>query len=467
MMNEYLCKRFRVFIRAFLFSILLLLPFFNDRALADQPVLKKYIIEFNRSALEKILADDAYRGEEGILAVNPEEGESLGMKVLIDEEYLEAVKLFKEAEQCLEKAKDAMSSIVKEKSEGYYAREISENFLKYKTNSAEAKRMLSDYHARLTPENDERLNETVCSGVIDSVLEECLGGGGYGLRDKLAQFYNRCHGVNKKRYHLTDDNTRFVNYVFNGFLKESSQEEKKGHILDLDSDYNNRKSYEWKDAAEARASEYVPVLDEVIKKLGDSIYPVDPLLFLALMKKESSFKPLSVSGVGAAGLTQIMPETAKGLGMNNIFIPEYYQEAVTLLKRERSKRKSALSTLYEITEENGLELAAKARGLMQESLEAGKKRAALYKRYEKDLVENGADDRLQAALSIEYGLRYFAGLMKKFKGDISLALASYNAGETRVREYGGIPPYEETVGFRNKILQYYREYLEKTVGVNP
>lgn len=448
----------------FLFSMLFLSPVSNNPALADQHILKKYIIEFNRNALEKIIADDAYRGEEGMLAINPEEAESLGMKVLIDEEYLEAGRLLRKAEQCLEKAKNAMSSGAEEISEGYYARKILENFLEYRKNSAEAKVMLMNYHSRLTPENDDRLNEAVCSGVIDRVLDKCLNGDGNGLRDKLALFYNMCHGTNKKDYPLTHSNTRFVNYVFNGFLEESSQDEKKKHILDLDRDYYNHRSFDWRDTAGSTISkDYALLLDEVFKKLGESIYPVDPLLFIALMKKESSFDPLSVSGVGAAGLTQIMPETAVDLGMKNIFMPEYYLEAGSLLKREREKRNKALSILFEINEENGLELAGKARGLMQESLETGGKRTELYKRYKEDLVKNRVDDRLQPALSIEYGLKYFARLMKKFNGDISLALASYNAGETRVRDYGGIPPFKETVGFRNKILQYYREYLAKTV----
>jgi soluble lytic murein transglycosylase-like protein len=51
--------------------------------------------------------------------------------------------------------------------------------------------------------------------------------------------------------------------------------------------------------------------------------------------------------------------------------------------------------------------------------------------------------------------------MKEHEGDISLALASYNAGPHRVREYQGIPPFAETVLFRNKVLEYYREYLRK------
>jgi Transglycosylase SLT domain len=158
-----------------------------------------------------------------------------------------------------------------------------------------------------------------------------------------------------------------------------------------------------------------------------------------------------------------MPETARELGMNNIFMPDYYQEAVSLVKRERDARSSALLIINEINRENGLKLAGQARNLMQESLELGRRKAGLYKKYEEELVKNRDDARLQAALSVEYGLKYFAGLMKKYNGDISLALASYNAGEYRVRDFNGIPPYKETVGFRNKILQFYREYLGEVV----
>ena len=51
--------------------------------------------------------------------------------------------------------------------------------------------------------------------------------------------------------------------------------------------------------------------------------------------------------------------------------------------------------------------------------------------------------------------------MKNQKGDISLALASYNAGPNRVKKYKGIPPYRETIRFRNRVLNYYRDYLRK------
>lgn len=449
------------------YSFLLMTPFLliisATLVLAGQPILKKHIVEFNLKTVEKALSDGSYRGEEGILAIDPEDAKSLGMKVVIDDDYLDAIKLLEDAEGFLGKARQAMSSGAKEKFAGYYAKEISDNFLLFKKTSGEAKSKLIKYHSRLGSENDDRLNEAACNKTIDRILDECLAYPGKGLRDKIALFYNACHGINSKDYPLTDSNTRFVNFVFSGFLKDASLVEKKVHDLDLDQGYSRNKSYNWKDAVGFGLSEYVGLLESSIKKLGDSIYPIDPLLYMAVMRRESGFDPSAVSSVGAAGLTQIMPETARQLGMHNIFAPDYYYEAGALMRKERAKKAAALSKLYEIKDENCLAIAEQARNLMQESLELGRKRAELFDQYEKELLKNRKDERLQAAFSIEYGLRYFAGLMKRNNGDISLALSSYNAGENKVRDFNGIPPYKETVGFRNKVLDYYHEYLEKAL----
>ena len=50
------------------------------------------------------------------------------------------------------------------------------------------------------------------------------------------------------------------------------------------------------------------------------------------------------------------------------------------------------------------------------------------------------------------GTRHLAFLLKKYDGNLRLALAAYNAGEEAVSKYGGIPPYEET-----------REYVQRVV----
>jgi soluble lytic murein transglycosylase-like protein len=41
--------------------------------------------------------------------------------------------------------------------------------------------------------------------------------------------------------------------------------------------------------------------------------------------------------------------------------------------------------------------------------------------------------------------------------DLSLALASYNAGPGAVRKYGGVPPYRETQNYIKKVISIYKE----------
>lgn len=58
--------------------------------------------------------------------------------------------------------------------------------------------------------------------------------------------------------------------------------------------------------------------------------------------------------------------------------------------------------------------------------------------------------------NIEGGVRYMRFLLDAFNGDVSLALAGYNAGEGAVLKYGRrIPPYRETQDYVRKISQRY------------
>ncbi len=60
--------------------------------------------------------------------------------------------------------------------------------------------------------------------------------------------------------------------------------------------------------------------------------------------------------------------------------------------------------------------------------------------------------------NIRGGVRYLRFLLDTFKGDVSLAVAAYNAGLSRVAQYGGIPPYEETRNYVSKVLSYQQSY---------
>lgn len=426
------------------------------------PILKTHIIAYNLKAYDRLISKAAYKGQAGILMMGPERAKALGLKTLMDQDYVQGKALHEKASQLFDKALSAMTIQRKSTTPDAHAAEIAKLALAYNTTREAARRQMQAYRLKLTAQNDDRLNREVCQQLLDTLLSKALKGVSYNLRDGLGAFYNLCRGLPESCPPLTPENIRFVNYVFNAFVREAPETVKKEYDLGVQ-DLMDRENpgTAWKAVVEARARPFIKYLDPLVEQWKTEAYPVDPLLFLALMKRESNLDPKAVSYVGAVGLTQIMPKTGKGLGMKHIYMPRYFEKAISMLKKERKLRHRARAIVRQINRKGMIQQGKRARELMQKSLQYGEKRANLLARYRRDVLSKNQDDRLKPALSIRYGYTYFSKMMKLQHGDISLALASYNAGPHRVKQYNGIPPYSETVSFRNTVLAYYRAYVSQ------
>ena len=65
------------------------------------------------------------------------------------------------------------------------------------------------------------------------------------------------------------------------------------------------------------------------------------------------------------------------------------------------------------------------------------------------------EDRNDPEDNIDAGAKYLRWLLKRFDGNVTLALAGYNAGEGSVDKYDGVPPFSETQNYVRIITSRY------------
>jgi len=72
-------------------------------------------------------------------------------------------------------------------------------------------------------------------------------------------------------------------------------------------------------------------------------------------------------------------------------------------------------------------------------------------------------DPFDPAQNVDAGARHLRDLLIQYDGQSGKALAAYNAGQAAVARYGGIPPYNETVLYVQKVLSHYNKLTKKSV----
>jgi len=67
----------------------------------------------------------------------------------------------------------------------------------------------------------------------------------------------------------------------------------------------------------------------------------------------------------------------------------------------------------------------------------------------------GVTNPYDPAQAIDGGAQLLSGLLQKYDGNTSLALAAYNAGSGAVDKFGGVPPYAETQRYVESVSAHY------------
>lgn len=80
----------------------------------------------------------------------------------------------------------------------------------------------------------------------------------------------------------------------------------------------------------------------------------------------------------------------------------------------------------------------------------------------------GVSNTFDAEENIQGGVRYLRFLLDYYQGDYARAIAAYNAGESAVDKYNGVPPYAETQNYVYQVarnLKAAREAAPKTIAI--
>ncbi len=160
---------------------------------------------------------------------------------------------------------------------------------------------------------------------------------------------------------------------------------------------------------------------------------------------ETSFKqaPIKIKDYAApADSTKIQPSSSSIDRINKF--ENHIDEAAESFGVDRNLIKSIIMT--ESAGNHKAVSGAKAKGLMQ--------------LMDSTATQMGVRNVFNPRENILGGTKYFAQMLRQYSGDVKLALAAYNAGPQNVEKYKGVPPFDETKSYINKVLNYVEHFKE-------
>jgi soluble lytic murein transglycosylase-like protein len=122
------------------------------------------------------------------------------------------------------------------------------------------------------------------------------------------------------------------------------------------------------------------------------------------------------------------------------------------------RRPRSIADIREISRRHGLsaalvEAVVRAESRFDPSSQSPKGAVGLMQLMPGTAAALGVADRLDARENLNGGVRHLRYLLDRYRGDVSRALAAYNAGEAAVDMSRGIPPFPETRAYVRRVLE--------------
>lgn len=180
--------------------------------------------------------------------------------------------------------------------------------------------------------------------------------------------------------------------------------------------------------------------DEIKHKFSERLKQVDKINF---SDKDKQTMPIKIHNYTApTDSTKVQPSNSSLQRINKY--ETHINEAAESFGVDKSIIKSIIMT--ESAGNHKAVSSAKAKGLMQ--------------LMDSTATDMGVRNVFNPRENILGGTKYFAQMLRQYGGDVKLALAAYNAGPQNVEKYKGIPPFDETKSYINKVLNYVEHFKE-------